>query len=76
MAANTDILATIVTQRLVDIKEAKSQVPLDKLKEQVEKGRFQACHQYITILQSIAQVFVFSSDFNIGTYRLLIYLED
>lgn len=40
-STNTDILATIVAQRLLDVQEAKGKVPLDKLKEQVEKGTFQ-----------------------------------
>jgi len=40
-STNTDILATIVAQRLLDVKDAKAQVPLEKLKEQVEKGSFQ-----------------------------------
>jgi hypothetical protein len=45
-STNTDILATIVAQRLLDVKDAKAQVPLEKLKEQVEKGSFQVCFTY------------------------------
>jgi hypothetical protein len=41
-SSNTDILATIVAQRLVDVKEAKAKLSFDKLKELLSQDSFKA----------------------------------
>ncbi len=40
----TDILSTIVAQRIKDVQEAKNKVPLDQLKQQLKQSEF-SVHQ-------------------------------